>query len=387
MPIIWQQHAAEDGVVCLAMVFAWFGKPHTLAQCRVACMPGRDGITAEHLIEAARTLGLWADDWVIQGADSLDTVLSLPAIVSWHERHFVVVERITRRHVILIDPSIGRRRLTRELFDRFCSGVALTFAHAAPETRRLPDSIVSLLREAFVTREARWMTGLLIVTTIFLQICSLALPVGTLLVLDHVLSVGLEPSLWLMVTVILLVVAAHTILRFVRSEALVHLRMEVEARWRHRVWSRVLSMPCHYLDDLSGHLVSQPIVACLHAWFVIASLLVVAVWSPGLAALAMSFVLLQVCVAAWATRRLFSVVDGLVSGIGLCSLLSLLVLGAHEVLAGGLTMAEMLALNVLAAGALIPVGEMTRGLQQFLMARARFERLRDEWDREREGWR
>ena len=64
-------------------------------------------------------------------------------------------------------------------------------------------------------------------------------------------------------------------------------------------------------------------------------------------------------------QRLGSVVDGLVSGMGLCSLLGLLVLGAHEVLAGRLTMAEMMAVNVLAAGALIPVGEMTRGLQSF----------------------
>jgi ATP-binding cassette, subfamily B, bacterial len=394
-------------VVCLAMVLAWFGKPRTLAQCRAACVPGREGITEEHLVEASRRLGLWADDWVMQGADAFDTFLSLPAIVSWHGRHFVVVERVTRRHVILIDPAIGRRRLTRALFDRFCSGVALTFEHAGNETRRLPDSMKSLLCEAFTTREARWMTGLLIVSTIFLQICSLALPAGTLLVLDHILSAGLEPSLWLMVTVILLVVSSHAILRFVRSQALVHLRMEVEVRWRHRVLSRVFHLPCRDLDDLSGHLVSQPIVVCLHVWFVIVSLIVIAAWSPMLAALALGFVFMQVSVAVWATGRLRSgierelaadletraefsvsrqrvgsVVDGLISGMGLCSLLGLLVFGAHEVLAGGLTMAEMLAVNVLAAGALIPVGGMARGLQKFLMARARFERLC-----EREGWR
>jgi ATP-binding cassette, subfamily B, bacterial len=129
MSIIRQRHVAEDGVVCLAMVFAWFGKARTLAQCRAACMPGRDGINTEHLIEASRTCGLWAEDWVVQGADDFETFLPLPAIVSWHERHFVVVERITRRHVILIEPAIGHRRLTRELFDRFCSGVAVTFEH------------------------------------------------------------------------------------------------------------------------------------------------------------------------------------------------------------------------------------------------------------------
>jgi ATP-binding cassette subfamily B protein len=76
-------------------------------------------------------------------------------------------------------------------------------------------------------------------------------------------------------------------------------------------------------------------------------------------------------------QRFGSMVEASVSGLGLCSLLGLLVLGAHEVLAGRLSVAAMLALNVLAAGALVPLGEMTRSVQRFLIARVRFERLRD----------
>jgi ABC-type bacteriocin/lantibiotic exporter with double-glycine peptidase domain len=225
-------HALEDGVICLAMVLAWFGKRCTLAQCRAACMPGRDGITTESLIEASRTLGLWAEDWVMQGADAFDTRLSLPAIVSWHESHFVVVERITRRHVILIDPAIGRRRMSRGLFDRFCSGVAVTFARAR------------------VDSETRWMTGLLIASMILLQICRLSLLVGMLLVLNRILSVGLEPSLPLVVAVILVVVA-HAILQFVRSQAIAHLRV-VSRRIGRRRRSSLCSASGSMVERLRG---------------------------------------------------------------------------------------------------------------------------------------
>jgi ATP-binding cassette subfamily B protein len=452
-----------------------------MAQCRAACVFGGE-VTAEHLVEAACVMGLPAKDWIIDGADAFDVSLSLPAIVSWHGHHFVVVERVTRAHVTLIDPAVGRRRLARELFDRFCSGVAVTFAHAASNSARehspfntnceahgLLSPLRSLLREAFDSRQARWMAGLLIVSTIALQICSLALPVGLLLVVDHVLPHVVAPSLlWVMGTA-LLVVSAHVILRFVRSEALFQLRMDVEARWKHRALSRVFRMPwvawrqwaasellvrVGCFDGLPGYLVSQSIVVCLHVWFVIFSLLVVAVWSPVIAVVAMSCCLMQVGVAAWTSRRLWigirrevaadaeaqvfvmgmvrglvdvkasrrgvwaierwsllamrgmecsarrhflgSMVDGVVSGMGFVLLLGLLVLGAHEVVAGRLTMAGMLAVEVVAAGALIPVGEVMRGLQQFLLARARFERLcrvldaADEWgegNREREGWR
>jgi ABC-type bacteriocin/lantibiotic exporter with double-glycine peptidase domain len=375
-------NAVEDGAACLAMMSTYFGKPRTVAQCRAVCASRSEGLTTEDLIEGARMLGFSAKDWIIDGADSFDALLSLPAIVNWHDRYFVIVERVTPTHVILIDPAVGRRRLARELFNRFCSGAAVTFTRADNDRR-----YGRLLRDALKVPESRSMAILLIVSTLALQICSLALPVGLLLIVDHILPLGIEPSPWWVVTSASLVVMAHVILRFVQSEALVHLRMEVEARWKHRVFSRGVGG----MDGASGYLVSQPIVACLHMWFVICSLFLVAWWSPALAGVAAGFCLMQVCVAAWASGRLAarqslcSLVDGLMSGMGLCSLLGLLFLGAHEVLAGRLTMAGMLAMNVLAASALIPVGGMTKGLQRFSIARARFERLCDALDAADEG--
>jgi ATP-binding cassette, subfamily B, bacterial len=76
-------------------------------------------------------------------------------------------------------------------------------------------------------------------------------------------------------------------------------------------------------------------------------------------------------------QRVGSMVEAAISGMGLCSLLGLLILGAHEVLAERLALGAMLALNALAGGALIPLDAMTRSLQRFLMARARREPLRD----------
>jgi ATP-binding cassette, subfamily B, bacterial len=373
------------------MMSTYYGIPRTVAQCRAVCASEDDDLTTDHLIAAARMIGLSATDWVIEGANSFDACLSLPAIVNWHGRYFVVVERVTPQYVILVDPTVGRRRLARELFDRFCSGAAVTFTRA----RGLPGQVASLVRDAFHVPESRSLVGLLIASTLALQICSLALPAGLLMIVDEVLPLGVKPSLWWVLMTMALVVMAHVILRYVRSEALVQLGMSVEARWRHRAG----------VDGLNGDLVSQPIVACLHAWFVMFSLFVVALWSLVLAAVGAGFCLVQVCVVAWASgrlrlgiekevvgmefsatrRSLGSMVDGLVSGVGFCSSLVLLVLGAHEVLAGRLTIAGMLAMNVIAAGALIPVGEMTRGVQRFLIARARFERLCGAFDVVDEG--
>ena len=97
--------------MCLAMVLAYFGRPRMLAQCRVACDPGRDGLTAADLVDAARVLGLYARDWVVQGADTFCDSrfcprLHLPAIVYWQGRHFVVRRA---RHSSDASPSLTLR--------------------------------------------------------------------------------------------------------------------------------------------------------------------------------------------------------------------------------------------------------------------------------------
>ena len=448
------------------MVLAYFGQPRMLSRCRVACDPGRDGITTAQLMDAAVMLGLCARDWVIQGADAFDSsTLPLPAIVYWQGRHFVIVERVTRRRVVIVDPAFGRRRLSRGDFDRDCSGVALTFTDGDDQTSRGGarvgssgdtgnaaqgwfGSVKELLRDVRQAPDGVETMGLLIGSTVALRICGLAVPVGMLLGVDHVLTGAMEPQLFLMAVAGLLVVVSHTMLRFVRSQALAHLRMHVGARDAHRVVSRFVHLPFHVvrrrmgadlslvgdLDALHGDVVVWTMVAGLDGWWVISTWGLVAVWSPTIAALAGGFGLLQVCLVAWvggrmrreieselavdaearacltemlrklpdvkaagreahvmdrwsglvgrrlafseSRQRFGSSVEALVSGLGVCSLLGLLVLGVHEVLAGRLSLGVMLALNVLAAGAAFPLGEVTRSWLRLLIDRARCERLR-----------
>jgi len=113
------------------MILATLGWSATLSQTRDLIDPGRDGASAIDLRNAARTYGIpakalrLAPDLIAHPRAPLPT----PFIAHWEHNHFIVVSSVHRRYVHLVDPAIGRRRLTRAEFTEHASGVVLLFDH------------------------------------------------------------------------------------------------------------------------------------------------------------------------------------------------------------------------------------------------------------------
>ncbi len=125
VPVVLQATVSDCGPACLAMVLAHHGRGVPLDVLRDELGVGRDGLNALELRDGAvryglRCRGLRAD---------IDTARTLPTpfVVHWEGRHFVVVERVRRDAVDLIDPTLGRRRVPLATFEAAFAGVVLTF--------------------------------------------------------------------------------------------------------------------------------------------------------------------------------------------------------------------------------------------------------------------
>jgi ABC-type bacteriocin/lantibiotic exporter with double-glycine peptidase domain len=65
-------------------------------------------------------------------------------IIHWEFNHFLVVERWSASHVDVVDPALGRRRLTAEEFDAGFTGVVLLIEPAASFVRQAPAARTTL---------------------------------------------------------------------------------------------------------------------------------------------------------------------------------------------------------------------------------------------------
>src|SRR5262245_33596479 len=132
---IQQMEAAECGIACLAMLLDHYGCSKPLKALREACGTSRDGNSAGDLLRGARQHGLEARGLRLE--PSALSQLRLPAVLHWDLNHFVVLERVQRGGVVIVDPASGRRQVDAESLDRSFSGVALELT-PTPALERIP---------------------------------------------------------------------------------------------------------------------------------------------------------------------------------------------------------------------------------------------------------
>ncbi len=183
VPVILQMEAAECGVAALAMVLGHFGRPLPLETLRPQCSATRDGVSMAGIAAAARQNGLEAV--VLQREIGGLAELPLPQILFWSFDHFVVLERIGRRGMTIVDPAEGRRHVDRETFSRAYTGITLAFEPAGLEkTRPLPGPAWTILAQAL---SFRWQIAVIVVAGLALLPVSLLQPGFTRTYIDDFL--------------------------------------------------------------------------------------------------------------------------------------------------------------------------------------------------------
>lgn len=187
VPLVLQMEGAECGAACLAMVLAAHGCPVPLRELRVATTAARDGARATNLIQAATLYGFEGAGYSVE----LEKLRELPrpAILFWDFRHFVVLERASARHVDIVDPAIGRRRVPlAEAAQRF-TGVALIVSPGPTAQRRpAPDGTWRRLWRRLTGMRA--VLALTFLVAIGAAILPLVAARGVSVLIDEVVTAG-----------------------------------------------------------------------------------------------------------------------------------------------------------------------------------------------------
>lgn len=123
MEAILQSESSECGLASLAMVANHHGQKLALRDLRQRFPLSLKGANLGRLMSVAAQLGFQCRPLRLdlQEIDQLNT----PCILHWDLNHFVVLAKVGKRKVTILDPAFGKRELTHlEVSDHF-TGVAL----------------------------------------------------------------------------------------------------------------------------------------------------------------------------------------------------------------------------------------------------------------------
>lgn len=248
IPYVAQLTETDCGPACLAIVLAFFGKEVPLDELRRRAGSGRDGSNAATLLTVARSFGLRTRA-VSLDIDDLD-FLSEGSILHWEFQHFVVFERLQGDGVDVVDPARGRRHVPMPRFRQSFTGVALLFEPSEDFTpaRRRRRGIARQLGR--VLGESRLLSSIL-VTALFAQICALALPAITRVVVDRIVPRGDHGLLEIIGIGVAVLVGFNLLNSIVRAHPFLHLRTRLNARMTLDFLEHLVALPYAFFQERS----------------------------------------------------------------------------------------------------------------------------------------
>jgi ATP-binding cassette subfamily B protein len=254
IPFIPQMEISDCGAACLAMTLAYHGRREPLERVREATGGGRDGVHAQAVVEAARRYGLAA-----RGVRAdLEELQGLPpgSILHWGFNHFLVLERITRRGVRVVDPALGRRLIPMSRFRRSYTGVAIVLEPTpdfVPGGR--PRSIRRHLRPLL---RQRGLLGRVLVISVVIRALLLALPLFTAILVNQVIPQGGGDLLAITAVALGFVVVYHFASSLLRERLLVELRTRIDVDMTRGLLDHLVGLPYgFFLRRSSGDLMSR----------------------------------------------------------------------------------------------------------------------------------
>jgi HlyB family type I secretion system ABC transporter len=182
-PFFAQQSGSDCGAACLVMVARYWGKHFSVNRLRDIANVDRNGASLRGLAAAAESIGFTTRP--VKASLNKLAEQSLPAIIHWEGKHYIVVYEVTRDRVIVADPAIGQRTLTHAQFKAGWTGYTLLLQPTA------------LLKDAKEASTPFWQFFELVkphqlvllevlIASLLIQIFGLITPLFTQLLLDRV---------------------------------------------------------------------------------------------------------------------------------------------------------------------------------------------------------
>jgi ATP-binding cassette subfamily B protein RaxB len=244
--MIFQSEAAECGLACIAMVANHHGHQLDLTTLRNRYSVSLKGANMQQLMLLANQLNMTARALKLD-LDDLKN-LRTPCILHWEMNHFVVLKKVHRNGITILDPAMGERRLSLADVDKAFTGVALELTPGS-EFKKL-DERAQLGLTAFWSKMQGVVPALvkLFALSLLLQIFALASPYYTQLVVDEVIVSQDQPLLTALALGFGLVMLIQVVVSVLRSWISLHLGTMMSMQMVTNLFRHLLHLPMSFFE-------------------------------------------------------------------------------------------------------------------------------------------
>jgi len=244
-PIL-QSESSECALACLAMVANAHGLQLDLFDLRRRFPVSLKGATLQQLISHAGALNFSSRPLRLEINELAQ--LALPCILHWDLNHFVVLKKVGRGHITLLDPAVGERRLPLAEVSRHFTGVALELT---PNAAFQPADQRQRVALSALTGKVRGLKRSLLqifAVAVVLELFAIAAPLLNQLVVDDAIATHDTDLLSVLIIGFALLLVIQTAVGLARSWMVLALGQSLSLQWASNVFAHLIKLPVEYFE-------------------------------------------------------------------------------------------------------------------------------------------
>ena len=287
------------------MVSSGHGLQLDLADLRRRFAVSLKGATLQSLVSHAAVIGFATRPLRLEMEDLGE--LTLPCILHWNLNHFVVLKKVARKHIVILDPAVGERRLSMAETSQHFTGVAVELT---PNADFRPQDQRARLKLGQLTGRVRGLKRSLVqifAVAVVLELFALVAPLFNQVVVDEVLTSGDRDLLTVLVLGFGLLLIVQTAIGLARSWMVMVLGQTLSLQWTGNVFAHLVRLPVDFFEKRHlGDIVSRfgsvgaiqrtlttaVIEAVLDGIMALAALVMMLIYAPALAGVTVAAVAL-----------------------------------------------------------------------------------------------
>lgn len=305
VPVILQTESSECGLACIAIIASYHGYDSDLLTLRKKYPISQKGATLPNLIKISNNLNLTTRPLRLD-LDELNQ-LKLPCILHWDLNHFVVLKNVSSSKITIIDPGFGEKALTYEQASPHFTGIALElWPNSNFEEKKVKSTIkiTALLSDI----KGLWKSlGQILILALVIELFSLISPFFMQWVIDHaIVSADLNLLTTLAIGFGILIIIS-SLISLLQAWVIMHMATTLNIQWKANIFNHLINLPNRFfqsrhlgdiisrfnsIDAIQSILTTSLIAAILDGIMTIFTLILMFIYSPKLAFIAVISMLL-----------------------------------------------------------------------------------------------
>ncbi|PVX28851.1 peptidase domain-containing ABC transporter [Sphingomonas pokkalii] len=246
-PVLQGAHA-ECGLACVAMILRHAGAEHTLAELRERWSVGLRAISLRQLIQIFGDYGISGRP-IKTSLDGLRRI-KYPAILHWDFGHYVVLERATTKYLEIVDPAVGRRRITAREASRHFTGVTLELEITACAPRTATDRRESAIQLLLPDLRAQLIAAVpTLLVSITVSLAALVLPLFLKVGFERLIPDRSLPLIHQTALLFAIVACAHLLLQLSRVGHMAKVRARLTQTMAQALFRKLIYAKASFFEE------------------------------------------------------------------------------------------------------------------------------------------